>query len=444
VRRSIALAIAFLSVVPSAGAARRDITVQASPASGAAPLRVMFSATQSVHWDFGDGTSADGATAEHTYAAGRWTATWSGGGQAGTIAVTSYGLTLAGPNPAHYARRVIYRGNLVPSEGGVEVTLVGPHGTFARTQTRADGSYALRGRIRLPGTYLAQSERASSPPVAVRVVPQLRAGLTGSGARGSVYRLAARVVPAAAGSLAVRITGQGETIVDRTYGPRVRLTLDTRRLTSYRIRVAVVPSDGYVAVTHLLTARVVLPRLAPGARGPAVAELGARLRSLHYAAPFTAMFDGRMLDAVYAFQKVQGLARTGVVDAQFWRRLDDPIVPAARYRSPADHLEIDKDRQVLYVVRRGRIASILPVSTAGVPGTFTPVGRFTIFRKVTGFDPSPLGTLFDPMYFTGGYAIHGNPSVPPYPASHGCVRVPMWLAAELFASNPSGETVDVY
>ena len=61
-----------------------------------------------------------------------------------------------------------------------------------------------------------------------------------------------------------------------------------------------------------------------------------------------------------------------------------------------------------------------------------------------GFDPSPLGTLYDPMYFTGGYAIHGNPSVPPYPASHGCVRVPMWIAPILYASNDYGETVYVY
>jgi lipoprotein-anchoring transpeptidase ErfK/SrfK len=48
------------------------------------------------------------------------------------------------------------------------------------------------------------------------------------------------------------------------------------------------------------------------------------------------------------------------------------------------------------------------------------------------------------MYFTGGYAIHGNPSVPPYPASHGCVRVPMWVAPLLYATTPYGQTVYVY
>ena len=189
---------------------------------------------------------------------------------------------------------------------------------------------------------------------------------------------------------------------------------------------------------------VSLPLLVFGARGVAVAQLAAQLRALHYAAPFSSVFDSRLLDAVYAFEKVQGLARTGVVDPAFWRRLNAPYVPSPRYAQPASHLEVNKPRQVLYVVRGGRVALIVPISTAGLPGKFTPVGRFAIYRKVGGFDPSPLGTLYDPMYFMGGYAIHGNPSVPPFPASHGCVRVPMWVAPRLYETNPYGETVYVY
>jgi lipoprotein-anchoring transpeptidase ErfK/SrfK len=204
------------------------------------------------------------------------------------------------------------------------------------------------------------------------------------------------------------------------------------------------PNDGFTNAVHLLRASVVLPRLAYGSRGAAVAQLASRLHELHYAAPFTASFDTRVLDAVYAFQKVQDLPRTGVVDPAFWRRLSAPRRPVPRYAQPASHIEIDKPHQVLYVVRGQRVALIVPVSTAGLAGHYTPVGQFSIYRKVTGFDPSPLGTLYDPMYFTGGYAIHGNPSVPPYPASHGCVRVPMWIAPYLYETNPYGETVYVY
>jgi lipoprotein-anchoring transpeptidase ErfK/SrfK len=155
-------------------------------------------------------------------------------------------------------------------------------------------------------------------------------------------------------------------------------------------------------------------------------------------------FDGDVLESVYAFEKVQGLPRTGMVDAAFWSRLDHPIVPRPRYRQPADHLEVDKTHQVLYVVRGGQVALISPVSTAGIPGYYTPVGRFAIYRKVPGYDPSPLGILYKPMYFTGGYAIHGNPSVPPYPASHGCIRVPNFVIERLYDSEPYGETVYVY
>jgi len=69
---------------------------------------------------------------------------------------------------------------------------------------------------------------------------------------------------------------------------------------------------------------------------------------------------------------------------------------------------------------------------------------FVLAATVVGFDLSPLGTLRDPLYFTGGYAIHGNPSVPPYPASRGCVRIPMWVAPLLYRTVPYGETVYVY
>jgi lipoprotein-anchoring transpeptidase ErfK/SrfK len=337
-----------------------SVTVQASPTTGPAPLHVTFTATgtSSAHWEFGDGTSGDGTTIEHTYAAGRWTATVTDDtGSTQTVAVTAYGLTLHGPRRARYGGRTVFRGSLVPAEQGVRVSLSGPGGRVGRATTSASGAYTIHARLRAPGKYTASSDRATSAPVNVRIA---------------------------------------------------------------------------------------LPRLTVGSRSPLVAQVGDRLRRLHYAAPYGMSFDGRLLDAVYAFQKVEGLPRTGAVDARFWNALANAHTPRPRFARPASHLEVDKGHQVLYVVRGSRVALILPVSTAGLPGKFTPVGRFAIYRKVVGLDPSPLGTLYDPMYFTGGYAIHGNPSVPPYPASHGCVRVPMWVAPHLYATNPYGETVYVY
>lgn len=451
-RRVIVFGVLLLSFGPAAAAAPPDVTVEVSQTEGGAPLTVIFTAVgaaASYHWDFGDGTSADGKSVKHTYQAGRWTATLTAGSGSDTVtksvSVTARGLSLTGPERARYGRKATFRGVLVPPDAGTPLTLTGPSGAKAKTRTRKNGTFAAAVRVYRPGTWTAElGDIAASAPLQVDLVPQLRTGLLGSSARGSRLVLAASVRPKDAGDLDVMITRAGHVIVDNTFRTPVRIKLDTRRLSTYRIRVAVHPNDGFTNTVHLLRASVILPRLAYGARGSAVAQLASRLHELHYAVPYTASFDTRLLDAVYAFQKVQDLPRTGVVDPGFWRRLAAPRRPVPRYAQPSSHIEIDKPHQVLYVVRNRSIALIVPVSTAGLAGHYTPVGRFSIYRKVTGYDPSPLGTLYDPMYFTGGYAIHGNPSVPPYPASHGCVRVPMWIAPHLYETNPYGETVYVY
>jgi hypothetical protein len=59
------------------------------------------------------------------------------------------------------------------------------------------------------------------------------------------------------------------------------------------------------------------------------------------------------------------------------------------------------------------------------------VGSFAVYTQARGWQKSPLGRLYNPLYFNGGIAIHGSQSVPASPASHGCVRIPM-AAAEWF------------
>jgi peptidoglycan hydrolase-like protein with peptidoglycan-binding domain len=446
----------LLVLGPTAAAAPPAISITASATAGPAPLHVVLTANgdaAAYRWDFGDGTSGDGRTVEHDYAGGRFTATLtatSGTGETATaqVVVTAYGLAVSAkrtPLARRYAVRSNVAGRVLPAEAGRRVTLLGPGGgSVGQARTNGSGVFVVRTRIRIPGSYTLRSDRGASAPVPVVVAPRLDTKLAGSGARGSRLELVARLFPAAAGRLNVTVDRGSRRILERTTGTSARIRLDTRSLWTYRIGVSVVSNEGYTPVVRRLTARVVLPRLSFGARGTAVAQLAAQLRALHYAAPASSVFGGELLDAVYAFEKVQNLPRTGAVDPAFWQRLDNPYRPAPRYAQPADHIEVNKPRQVLYLVRGGKVALIVPVSTAGLPGKFTPVGRFAIYRKVNGFDPSPLGTLYDPMYFTGGYAIHGNPSVPPYPASHGCVRVPMWIAPRLYETNPYGETVYVY
>jgi lipoprotein-anchoring transpeptidase ErfK/SrfK len=79
---------------------------------------------------------------------------------------------------------------------------------------------------------------------------------------------------------------------------------------------------------------------------------------------------------------------------------------------------------VVLLVGNGSVLRAVHVSTAA-PGHVTPTGRFTIYRKERMSWSVPFQVWMPyASYFTGGYALHEYPDVPPYPASHGCVRVP--------------------
>jgi L,D-transpeptidase catalytic domain/Putative peptidoglycan binding domain len=149
-----------------------------------------------------------------------------------------------------------------------------------------------------------------------------------------------------------------------------------------------------------------------------------------------AFYGQDTFDAVIAFQKVNGLPRTGAVDVAMWRRLTRTGVPRAR--TGGNHVEVDKTRQVLFEVRGGKVVLVVPVST-GATGN-TPVGLWHVYSRVAGWS----WVLWYPTYFLRGFAIHGYPDVPPYPASHGCVRVPMWVATRLYAMDPYGFPVLIY
>jgi hypothetical protein len=115
-------------------------------------------------------------------------------------------------------------------------------------------------------------------------------------------------------------------------------------------------------------------------------------------------------------------------------------------------VEIDLKRQVLFVYKGGALQRILSVSTGNekkycVEGqcavAITPGGSFKANRKIRGVRVSRLGELFNPVYFNGGIAMHGSASVPGYPASHGCVRVPMNSSLWLFDNIALGTPVYV-
>lgn len=168
--------------------------------------------------------------------------------------------------------------------------------------------------------------------------------------------------------------------------------------------------------------------------------LQARLTSLGYwLGPEDGSFGDMTEQAVLALQKAAGLSRDGVVGPDTARALAAGVEPVP---SPgmASGIQVDLAHQLVLVLGQGRVEAVLnsstgngqPYNMGGVSQTaMTPTGRFTIFRRVDGWDPSPLGVLWRPAYFSGGVALHGYGDVPAYPASHGCVRVSLaamdWL-----------------
>jgi peptidoglycan hydrolase-like protein with peptidoglycan-binding domain len=193
-----------------------------------------------------------------------------------------------------------------------------------------------------------------------------------------------------------------------------------------------------------------------GASGPAVTDIQNRLISMGYWLPgANGVFDANMQQAVWAFQKANGLPRSGVVDSATQARFRTALRPRARSTSGST-IEIDKSRQILMVVQNGAVRYTFNTSTGSdhpytLNGTLytahTPEGMFSIIRQVDGPDHGPLGVLWRPKYFTwSGIAIHGYTEVPPYPASHGCTRVSNAAVDWMWANNilPIGMPVWVY
>ena len=152
--------------------------------------------------------------------------------------------------------------------------------------------------------------------------------------------------------------------------------------------------------------------------------------------------DASTHHAIMAFQKVEGRKRTGTMSPADMKALRLAQRPIARYPTEKAHVEVDLKRQVLfYVDDTGTVSHIIPVSSGNGKrfrdeGQWkvanTPRGLFNVGLKIRGAKKSSLGVLYNPNYFLGGLAIHGSNSIPPFPASHGCVRVPRFADPGLF------------
>lgn len=181
-----------------------------------------------------------------------------------------------------------------------------------------------------------------------------------------------------------------------------------------------------------------------GSTGSTVARLQHRLRDLGvYRGEIDGDYGPQTRAAVVAVHKLLGTERGGDWLAEDWAMSAGLDHAAILERNPheSDRIEVDIERQVMFVIRDADVAAIVPVSTGngetywsqnggggggGYVRATTPRGDYRIFKHVNGWRTNYLGGLYKPWYFTPYYAVHGSSSVPSYPASHGCVRVPTW------------------
>lgn len=153
----------------------------------------------------------------------------------------------------------------------------------------------------------------------------------------------------------------------------------------------------------------------------------------YYITAVDGAYGGETQQALWALQKAAGLYRDGVVGPRTQEALDNRVTPRPR-SSSGKVIEIDIARQLVLAVEDGRVVRTINAASGNgerfeaqgrVYMASTPRGDFSVYNQIDGMHSSTLelGDMWRPKYFNGSIALHGSGSVPPVPASHGCVRV---------------------
>jgi hypothetical protein len=178
-----------------------------------------------------------------------------------------------------------------------------------------------------------------------------------------------------------------------------------------------------------------------GSTGRFVQLVQQQLAALHFYIPQTGVYDqgtGLAIDAYHrllrwgAYQTLDGRTISYLLNG--WGSF--PV----RYPHNGRHAEGNLGTQLLALIDGSQVAQIYPISS-GKPSTPTILGNYRVYSRVPGYLPDGM---FFSNFFTGGYAIHGYNPAPDYPASHGCMRVPIADAISIYNWLNYGNWVDVY
>jgi peptidoglycan hydrolase-like protein with peptidoglycan-binding domain len=178
-----------------------------------------------------------------------------------------------------------------------------------------------------------------------------------------------------------------------------------------------------------------------GERGVKVLLLQRALVRHGFASPVTGYYDDGTARGVLAFRKTNGLGRDGYATKDVFAMLmRGQGAFKLRYPKAGKHVEFDWSRQVLVLARGGRPYRTYHTSS-GTPATPTVFGSYRFYLQTPGTNSKGM---VHSSYFIGGYAIHGYASVPNYPASHGCLRVPIPNALSIFNWIDIGDPIFTY
>jgi hypothetical protein len=237
------------------------------------------------------------------------------------------------------------------------------------------------------------------------------------------------------------VAGRDDASLDARVGQLVRTLRAVRGVVGVRVRIeGGVPVGLFPGYDLRGTVREPLPE----ARAPDLRDVQQLLADLGFMAPtgVTGTPGDETSVAVLAFQKWSELPRTGVLDEQVTAALLRATRPAPVLRRPGKRVEILLDRQVALAIVDNRVERVFHISS-GAYGR-TPSGSFRVYRKELLSWSVPFSTWMPfATYFVGGIALHAYPSVPAYPASHGCVRMMARDAPLMYAFATYGTPVDV-
>ena len=345
-----------------------------------------------------------------------------------------------------YGKTTRLFGSITPETAAQQINILDEAGAVvATTETDASGAYSVKLTPRSNVSVRAEWAGTMSEPVSLGVRPIMKVNLGEVRLfdKGSVWgRIAPGNVP---GRMTLTLRRYGKAYQTRSVaiGPsgRFKTRFNIDKPGGHKVTASYRGGDYLPASASSRVKETPQPRLSTGSDSIYVKLLEQRLKKLNYKVPSpNKVYDYRTSDAVTAFNKVQGRSRVGYVTGATWRALAQPKVPRPRFNKPGYHIEVDQSKQVLYRVKNGKVISILPVST-GKASTPTYNGTFRFWSKLAGYSSK---RLYYPSFFDGGRAIHGWPEVPTYAASHGCVRIPMWLAVWMFGKTENGDTIRIY